>query len=410
MCGLVGVIGNIGYKDKEVFQTLLILDVLRGPHSTGVAVVEGNKDITVVKKLGVPHNLFDSKAYDKAMAPYNIQALIGHNRHATKGAINEKNAHPFHIGDVVGCHNGTLTSTYNLVDNKDFAVDSENIIHAINEESMPEVLPELQGAYALSVYDSREDVLYLARNKERPLFYCWAKQKDKVYYASEEWMLNVALGRHGIEFGDIFPLPVGQLFQFKFDQKDVRLVIRKFNPYEAKPVGQLPQRSNVTTIGTKDNRFPTGSLVEFEVERIGGFPNGRRYIIGKTVEGAMEVRLYMPDGGAEWDRITSSVNTFTAPVQSHVGYSGCNYLLVNERSIVELVKDTELLELDEIVFTNHKGDVIEEKAWNHHTRHGCANCRRDVIEEEASSLVWFSQDLFACPDCIDLDVVKAISH
>src|SRR5690606_8536689 len=108
MCGLVGVAGNITSVSDKIFRTLLILDTVRGEHSTGVAAVRRNtEEVYLAKQLGNPFELFNDKRYDTAINSIN-KVIIGHNRFATRGAVNKANAHPFENDLVVGAHNGTL--------------------------------------------------------------------------------------------------------------------------------------------------------------------------------------------------------------------------------------------------------------------------------------------------------------
>lgn len=419
MCGLVGVIGDINKDDKDVLQTLLHLDILRGPHSTGVAVVDKNKDVKLVKRVGAPSNLFDAKQYEKAIQPFNLRVLMGHNRFATKGAINQVNAHPFEIGDVVGAHNGTLTSTYTLDDANDFDVDSEAIIHTMNNKDVAETLPLIRGAYALTIYDKRTDTFYMARNDQRTLFYTWSDDKRKVYYASESWMLTVALNRSNIKYGDIYMLPVGQLYQFKLDKDDkkpIALAIRKFTPYEAPPIvngyfnGNTNNNKNAVVpinSGTKrDSRFQVGKVVEFEVEEIGAVQNMMRSLTCRTLIGNEIIRISLGVSDPMLNTMTESLNTFTAVINSWVSYGDISYMRVDEKSIREVH-----LRLDEpeeaTELTDWKGNKIKDKQWKHFTRHGCANCQTHVTKEEAHTLTWISRECFICPDCVDLDIVQA---
>ena len=103
MCGHVGVIGDIWGKDKRVFELLLKFDTVRGPHSTGIARVDMNNQVQVVKGTGTPWHLAKAKqaeyyndtARDADEVKGNFKVLMGHNRWATVGAVNEDNAHPF---------------------------------------------------------------------------------------------------------------------------------------------------------------------------------------------------------------------------------------------------------------------------------------------------------------------------
>jgi glucosamine 6-phosphate synthetase-like amidotransferase/phosphosugar isomerase protein len=126
MCGLVGMAGALNQQHDGAFKNLLIVDSVRGPHSTGVLTVNTSRDVKIVKASGDPFELLGTKAYENVMR-YANNVVMGHNRYATKGAINKTNAHPFDFEHVSGAHNGTLTTQGQLDDSKDFDVDSENL-------------------------------------------------------------------------------------------------------------------------------------------------------------------------------------------------------------------------------------------------------------------------------------------
>src|SRR3546814_8848521 len=73
--------------------------------------------------------------FSEANNVYQSLAFVGHNRFATKGKVNDLNAHPFHYGNIVGAHNGTLEkSSWDALDKKlgeDTDVDSQAIITSI---------------------------------------------------------------------------------------------------------------------------------------------------------------------------------------------------------------------------------------------------------------------------------------
>ena len=89
MCGLVGVAGNIFTTDRKAFRNLLVLDTLRGDHSTGTATVSAGGKIEVAKGVGHPYNLFDAfkDIFDKDGIPKSSvsKVIMGHNRYATMG-------------------------------------------------------------------------------------------------------------------------------------------------------------------------------------------------------------------------------------------------------------------------------------------------------------------------------------
>ncbi len=202
MCGLVGCAGKILHKEEKAFKILLYLDTLRGEDSTGIAYIKNAEDEGTVIKLPVPAPDFINTLYydkfDKAVK----RVIIGHNRAATKGAVNKINSHPFEFDNIIGAHNGTLR--YDATLKGGFPVDSQNLFHALDTQSPEEVIPEITGAWALTWWDRRNKTVNFLRNSERTLYYCFDKDKTCLFWASEEWMLEVALKRADIETEDIF--------------------------------------------------------------------------------------------------------------------------------------------------------------------------------------------------------------
>ena len=204
MCGLVGVAGNLSLKDELFMKRLLILDYFRGTDSTGLAAVRSRKDISVVKMATHPINLFDSKAFTNALNGPNSVAFIGHNRAATVGKVNDLSAHPYEFGDIVGAHNGTLTSVnWSELERElefDTVTDSAAIFACIDKFGIDYTMTLLEkgrvsatGAWALTWYDSKEHKLKILRNEHRPLWICFNKERTKVAWASEWPMLEAAV-------------------------------------------------------------------------------------------------------------------------------------------------------------------------------------------------------------------------
>lgn len=208
MCGHVGAAGQLTVKHERVFKTMLILDSLRGDHSTGVAVVSRQGDVKLAKQVGDPFRLFDTKSFDRALQGFNC-VMIGHNRYATQGKVNSANAHPFEFSKIVGAHNGTLTNKHVLDDARLFDVDSENLYHHMNKNGVEDTIHKLDGAWALVWFDKEEGKLNFIRNDKRPLFFAVVKnQPELLFWASEKWMLSVALSREELEVEEIREVPV----------------------------------------------------------------------------------------------------------------------------------------------------------------------------------------------------------
>ena len=200
MCGLVGYI-NLGKKvthahnTEKMMAALLYFDYFRGPHSTGLAAVSTAHKVKTVKEAVPSYEFLELKAPDEMLRMNSMtRAMIGHNRWATKGAINADNAHPFTHDACTLTHNGTLDTMVGL--SGTYPTDSERICKTISEqvtvEDVVKVIEGLVGAYALVWYDSVDNTMNFARNAERELYYCYSEDKSTLYYASEPWMLLAA--------------------------------------------------------------------------------------------------------------------------------------------------------------------------------------------------------------------------
>ena len=199
MCGIVGVFGLLDGKIEKAFEDMLQWDVVRGMDSTGVALLKRLDTVPVIlKSIMLPTDLICSKEYQKETKQYN-RLMIGHNRAATKGKVNNKNAHPFQHGPITLVHNGTLWRFKHLVKEKEFDTDSETITKAIANEGIEELWKKLDGAAQLVWWNSDELTLNFLGNEKRSFWYAKAKSGDVVIFASEDWMIEVAAKRNKIE-------------------------------------------------------------------------------------------------------------------------------------------------------------------------------------------------------------------
>lgn len=235
MCGIVGVAspGPMSLQMKEFFQSLLLHDVIRGAHATGVAAIDTFDNSLTVEKKAIPSPLFLElkEQMDNLFLPkHNFNIYIGHNRFATSGdKAKDEYAHPFVSGDIVGVHNGSLRQQSLLEDHKNFAVDSENIFYHMNKNGLDNTLEKLNGAFALVWYSRKDNTLNFIRNDERPLAIakltngCWV-------WASEMGMLRWLVNRHkslkfevvkedGVDVQQIYQLTVGTHLSFEFEDK-----------------------------------------------------------------------------------------------------------------------------------------------------------------------------------------------
>lgn len=211
MCGIIAFAGsNVKSFNKDKFNILGILNETRGKHSCGVAL-----DGEVYKGVDGFKVFRDFAAYSDYGVPVQHPTVIGHTRHATGGAHNLDNTHPFsfkhhsqdEVNAFIGVHNGSLHNELELAE--EFGVDSsvestrvnsvtkntttvfrnkidsEILLEIIFKTGKYDVLSKYNGAAALVWYNPSEpNVMYCYHGKskkntydtqateERPLFYC----------------------------------------------------------------------------------------------------------------------------------------------------------------------------------------------------------------------------------------------
>lgn len=224
MCGIVGVIGNMRLSrfHTSLFSQMLYADELRGHHATGIISVDKDKSVSYFKKAMPASEFLNLRTTDRVInEKRGIQALIGHNRYATQGAITDKNSHPFTHGEITLVHNGSLLEMDELPDNHLFDVDSEAITHSINKIGIEDTVSLLNGAFTLVYHDYSDNSINIVRNKERPLAFGTIKFERNMAFASEANMLNWIAGRTNNAMESIHSLEPGMLMKIKLDDKDI---------------------------------------------------------------------------------------------------------------------------------------------------------------------------------------------
>lgn len=189
MCGIVGFSGKNNF-DKSIIGTLLVMNAYeRGKDATGIYTPSTGiiKDNIEARKF-IPNNFNNIKE---------DSLLLAHVRQKTSGANTSDNAHPFINNGIVLLHNGTLTGVWNLAKEAGLQyavskVDSEYLCDGIAKYLNPYILTKFTGAAAVLFTDSTnlaENVLYVYRNKERPLFYGYIG--EDMYISSIEDSLSI---------------------------------------------------------------------------------------------------------------------------------------------------------------------------------------------------------------------------
>lgn len=208
MCGIVGIIkkhkSSLTNVDIEMFREMLICDSIRGEDSTGAFYVDSNYNAHFAKLATSPHLFVKSNEYNELMrqAFQNGQVLVGHNRKATEGVVNNDNAHPFTSGPIVLVHNGHISNFRTLVsmkqrDRLNINVDSHGAAWLLSTHEPLDILKKMSGAYTFVWFNALTKKLYFTRNDQRPLYF--AETETAHFFASEGGMLRWMLNRRAVK-------------------------------------------------------------------------------------------------------------------------------------------------------------------------------------------------------------------
>jgi glucosamine 6-phosphate synthetase-like amidotransferase/phosphosugar isomerase protein len=216
MCGQTGIIfGNAERSPddleyfRELFQRLLLLNRIRGPHATGVAAVNTDGSFQLLKRPLEAAAFTLLPEYGEFMNSLKPDAtlLMGHTRLATVGSVEKtENAHPIRSGNCLGTVNGTIFNADTLFRRfglTRFAeVDSELIVRLadkcapggkIQVEKLLECIKHCRGQLAavLTSLAAPREVVILKGNKPLSLFF--NPEMKAIIYSSENTHIMTAL-------------------------------------------------------------------------------------------------------------------------------------------------------------------------------------------------------------------------
>ena len=187
MCGIFGFTGRSSWKTSVLLQALCITDEVRGQHSTGLVIQTSTDDFFMSKKA-LRGKAFVARGYCAFLFNRKYGNALGHNRFATVGAVNDRNAHPFavKVGPGkwnFGVHNGivgdkeVIAREYGV---RNHDVDSAVALGAIGKlqlqgygviDAIEEVTNFISpmADFAFAYLNGFEKAVYLWRSPDRPL-------------------------------------------------------------------------------------------------------------------------------------------------------------------------------------------------------------------------------------------------
>ncbi|PQJ65507.1 glutamine--fructose-6-phosphate transaminase (isomerizing) [Vibrio jasicida] len=212
MCGIVGAVAQRDVAEILV-EGLRRLEY-RGYDSAGVAIVDGEANLTRIRRLGKVQELADAVDEAKVIGGTGI----AHTRWATHGEPSEVNAHPHMSGDIAVVHNGIIENheeLRELLQSRGYVfesqTDTEVIAHMVEWElrtsetlleAVQKTAKQLDGAYGTVALDRKDPSRIVVARSGSPIVIGFGVGEN--FLASDQLaLLNVTRRFMYLEEGDV---------------------------------------------------------------------------------------------------------------------------------------------------------------------------------------------------------------
>lgn len=290
-CGLFGLASNfLSEYELDFLKPMSHLSSLRGVDSSGLCAITktGKKRpyaSHVIRALQMPAPFIYEKGVNNFLGEHKnkVAIVMVHNRHATLGAVNKDNIHPFRAGPLVGMHNGTVSG---IIPKGSSQTDSQTIYEMMAAEGLEATIDKIRhGAFTLVWADTEKQTLNFIRNSQRPLYFM--KRYGTLMWMSEKWMLEILKDKTNANGATIEELPIMTHVSVKFGQ--VELIKRGTYFAAAKPqevpfLPALPSpqstQTSVPVVVPKTVEISTSALPGYPYTEVTTLTNAPRSFIG----------------------------------------------------------------------------------------------------------------------------------
>lgn len=278
MCGIVGAVAQRDVAEILV-EGLRRLEY-RGYDSAGVAIVDGDSNLTRLRRLGKVQELAD--AVDSAEVVGGTG--IAHTRWATHGEPSEVNAHPHMSGDIAVVHNGIIENheeLRELLKSRGYVfesqTDTEVIAHLVEWElrtsetlleAFQKTAKQLEGAYGTVALDRKDPSRIVVARSGSPIVIGFGVGEN--FLASDQLaLLNVTRRFMYLEEGDVAEVTRREVSVFDQDGERVeREIIESNAEHDAGDKGQYRHfmqkeiyEQPTALINTMEGRITADSVV-----------------------------------------------------------------------------------------------------------------------------------------------------